>query len=75
MASKLLNKSLEWALTEEARQAIDQLVIAGLDYDLAFIATEESWPETEFYNVPASEIIAKREIEEKEEEEKEGNEE
>lgn len=48
---KYINSSLAWALTAEAEQELQKLVMLGLDYDLAFVIIEEAWPEEEVFQL------------------------
>ena len=54
MSKNPLNRGLSWALTQEAKDALRNLVAQGIDYDLAFVMLEDSWPEEDFYE--ASEV-------------------
>ena len=49
MDSRAMHVGLIWALSAQAQEAILYLVDQGLDFDLAFIMVEESWPEKDFY--------------------------
>lgn len=40
MSSKPLFKGLYWALTDEAKAKVDELVAAGMDFDLAFMTLD-----------------------------------
>lgn len=40
MSSKPLFVGLYWALTPEAKAKVDELVKAGMDFDLAFMALD-----------------------------------
>ena len=49
--NKRINKDIEWALSDKARECIDTLVILGLDRDLAISMIEKLVPENEVFNL------------------------
>lgn len=52
MGKKPLNEGLVWALTDKAKKELERLIRAGLDFDLAFVIIEETWSETDVFDLP-----------------------
>jgi len=48
---KFLCEGLEWTLSDEAKQALMEMIEGGIDKDLAFAILEENMTEEEMYRV------------------------